>query len=66
MKPGQALDLSLKDLRDCASGMLDSLLFDSVRDSDIKEFIKRIEPNWGVELVERPDGNFTIYKKTNA
>lgn len=52
LKPGQAIQISNEDMREAASGELSSLLFDSVRDSDVEEFVAKISENWNVSLYE--------------
>lgn len=62
MKPGECIQLSSEDLRKCAEGSLNSL-FDSVRESDITEFLAQISDNWEVSVRRNPfDGTATLTK----
>lgn len=65
MDEGMAYRLSRSDMMNCAEGNLSSLLFDSVRESDIDNFIKQIENNWDVSVKQNIlDGSYTIHKNS--
>ena len=65
LKPGQAIKIPREKMVRAAEGMLDSLIFDSVRESDIKEFARLAELNWGVKMQEDPiRGDYTMFKLT--
>lgn len=62
MKLNDCLILDREDLVKCAEDNLTSLLFDRVRESDIKEFLSKIRLNWGLESLERLDGSVVLRK----
>jgi hypothetical protein len=63
LKAGQAIMVSRANMVKAAEGNIKSLLFDCVRESDIKEFAEQIERNWGVTMTEEPmTGDWTMLK----
>lgn len=63
LKPGQAIKIPRASMIKAAEGNLKSLLFDSVRYSDIKEFAKKAGQNWGVTMTEDVmTGDYTMHK----
>lgn len=64
LKEGQAVNISEEDIREAVRGGMSSI-FDSVRDSDIKDFIETISNNWSVEMRhDRINKQWTMFKKT--
>jgi hypothetical protein len=63
LKPGQAIKISRAQMIEAAKGSLDSLLFDSVRDSDIAKLAEQMEQNWDVRMTEDAlSGEWTMLK----
>lgn len=64
LKPGEAICIPRGSMVKAAEGNLTSLLFDSVRDSDIREFAEVAGPNWDVVFIEDlRTGGWTMHKK---
>lgn len=57
MKDGEAIKLSREDMLEAASAIIDSLLLDYVRESDIDDFIDQIENNWDIVVTKNLFGN---------
>lgn len=62
MKLNDCLILDREDLVKCAEDNLTSLLFNRIRESDVKEFLSQIRLNWGLESLERLDGSVVLRK----
>ena len=61
--PGKSITIPRDWMMQAVRRTLSSLLFDNVRDSDIKEFIQKIEQNWEIEITENMEtGNYTMHK----
>ncbi len=56
LAPGQSIIIPREDMRKAAEGMLTSLLYDSVRESDVREFAQKIEESWGIVMTKAPMG----------
>ena len=52
LQEGQAIKISRNQMWRAGEGMLSSLLFDHVRESDVKKFAEAVNRNWGVTLTE--------------
>lgn len=65
LQPGQCIVIVRDDMIKAAAGSLTSLLFDSVRESDIDNFARKIEQSWGITMSCDPmTGNYTMCKPT--
>ena len=63
LKEGQARIITREHLKREASANLTSLLFDSVRESDIEEFIGQFETTQGVRLTKYDiKDNYEMYR----
>ena len=62
MKLNDCIILDREDLVQCAEDNLTSLMFDRVRESDIKEFLSQIRLNWGLQSTERLNGEVVLRK----
>lgn len=50
LQAGQRIDLPHQFIVNCAKQEVRSLIFDGFRDSDIDEFVNKVERNWGIRL----------------
>lgn len=55
LNPGERIHIKFSDMVNAAKGELSSLIFDDVRDEDVKKFAKKIADNWGVTLLQNPE-----------
>lgn len=62
LKSGQCIVLDRYVLHEAARANLSSLLFDSVRDSDIKEIVKKINRDKDFSISENMRGKFVLCK----
>ena len=56
----QCIQLTYDDLVRCAQDNLKSRLFETVRQSDIDQFIKQIEENWELIITPKISGGCTL------
>ncbi len=67
LKPGEAISIPQDSIIKAAEGNLESLLFDSVCDSGIKEFAEKAGQSWSVNFTEDlMAGKWTMYKPPTA
>lgn len=50
MSPGQATTVYDEDMRECARRCQSSLMFASITDKDVEEFVALISKNWGLRI----------------
>jgi hypothetical protein len=63
LKPGYRVEIHISGIIDAAGGDLSSLLFDQVRNGDIKNFVEKVNQYWGVKLQQNfTTGNYTMIK----
>jgi len=63
MESGQWLDITHQAMVEAVSGELKSLLFDSVRESDIHDFVEKAGANWNASFIRNYEkGHWTIKK----
>jgi len=63
LEAGSCVKISHEAIKEAAAGDLSSRLFDSVRDSDIVEFVRKIEKNWGITLTRNYERDeWSLYK----
>ena len=61
--PGKSITIPRDWMFQATRRTLDSLLYDNVRESDIKEFIEKASQNWEVEITANLEtGHYTMHK----
>lgn len=63
LKPGQSIVVQRHEVIAAAAQDLDSRVFDSVRQSDVDKFIKKIEVSWGLIISYSVEKDCYIFHK---
>lgn len=60
---GQAFQISVRELCECAEGNLKSQLYDRLHPDDVVEFVEHIERNWDITVfINLEKDSVQIYK----
>ena len=61
--PGKSITIPRDWMVQAVQRTLTSMIFESVRESDIKEFIEKASQNWEVEIIANLEtGHYTMHK----
>ena len=65
--PGKSITIPRDRMVQAVQRTLTSQIFDSVRDSDMKEFVEKVSLNWEIELTENLEtGHYTMHKPEHS